>query len=198
MLRVTFVALISATALTGCLHESNPPPPSDVDSAVQRLLNSIDTDGDGIGNGDDPWPFFAGIPIDSDGDGLPNRIDPFPLSVGVPTTPTEPAAPDTDGDGVIDVNDTYAAGEDQRDSDGDGQSDAVDQLFYDINVRSMDSDGDFTPNWLDDHPSSNEFADDDGDGYSNGSDPYRYKNDDVDQDYHFDDFDDNTNDPNDW
>ena len=82
---------------------------------------SLDTDGDGIGNNAD---------ADDDGDGVTDANDAFPLDPNEDT--------DSDGDGVGDNSDLcsntasgasvdqFGCGPTQRDSDNDGYNDAID------------------------------------------------------------------------
>ncbi|MCA9524891.1 MAG: thrombospondin type 3 repeat-containing protein, partial [Myxococcales bacterium] len=83
----------------------------DVQAFVVQIVN-VDTDGDGIDDGDDNCPEAANPDqADLDGDGIGDACD------------------DGDGDGVVDGDDNCAdiANPDQSDVDGDGQGDACDE-----------------------------------------------------------------------
>ena len=100
--------------------------------------DDLDSDGDGISNGDEGYE-------DADGDGIGNYLD-----------------PDSDGDGIGDAT------EGDGDSDGDGTPDFLDEDSDDDGISDEDeagddpnappdTDGDGTPDYLDE--------DSDGDGY---------------------------------
>ena len=100
--------------------------------------DDLDSDGDGISNGDEGYE-------DSDGDGIGNYLDPDSDGDGIGDVIEGDG--DTDGDGIPDFLD--------EDSDGDGLSDAVEA--GDDPSSPPDTDGDGTPDYLDE--------DSDGDGY---------------------------------
>lgn len=107
-----------------------------------------DSDGDGVADSADAFPFDARYHSDADGDGVADEIDAFP------NDPAESA--DTDGDGVgnnadtDDDNDGVPDGQDafpllaseQTDSDGDGVGDNADAFVLDRREwRDLDGDG---------------------------------------------------------
>jgi hypothetical protein len=139
---------------------------------------------------------------DSDGDGIPNFYDAYPYDSGNGYVPSEP---DSDGDGIPDSSDpspwdyyNYSAANgvcwqaDARgDADGDGISNFYDQFPYDYyngNVPVSDMDGDGIPDAEDPAPTDSTnlspvngglwytaaLADADGDGNPNFTDPWPY------------------------
>ena len=135
---------------------------ANIDDALPLDPNeSVDSDGDGIGNnadsdddddgvldGDDAFPLDTGESVDSDGDGIGNNADSDDDDDGVPDV--DDAFPldtsesvDTDGDGVGNNTDT--------DDDGDGISD-VDEIANGTDPTSADSDGDGVSDKLDAYP----------------------------------------------
>lgn len=103
----------------------------------------IDSDGDGI---DDLWdPDNGGslceTPVDTDGDGTPDFRD-----------------IDTDGDGILDIDEKGPNGNNPRDTDGDGtpdfrDTDSDNDGIPDINEgRNSDCDNDGIPDYLDSDP----------------------------------------------
>lgn len=103
--------------------------------------------------------------VDSDGDGVSDEDDPFP------DDPSESA--DTDGDGVGDTSDVFPEDpSEQMDSDGDGVGDNADHFPEDPN-ESVDSDGDGFGDMSDGFPEdANEWQDSDGDGVGDNEDLY--------------------------
>jgi len=95
--------------------------PDSVDAFPLDATESVDTDGDGIGNNAD---------IDDDNDGVADTVDAFPLDA------TESV--DTDGDGIGNNTDT--------DDDNDGMPDAWELLYsldpLDPSDAALDTDGD--------------------------------------------------------
>jgi hypothetical protein len=134
---------------------------------------SLDTDGDGIGNnedtdddgdgvsdGEDAFPLDPEETLDSDGDGVGNNADTDDDNDGVPdgedAFPLDPdESVDTDGDGVGNNADT--------DDDGDGIPDDEDALPLDPD-ESIDTDGDGVGNTID--------TDDDNDGIPDVDDAF--------------------------
>ncbi len=134
---------------------------------------TVDTDGDGIGNNAD---------TDDDGDGVADVDDAFPLEVAV--------SADTDGDGLPDdfnANATQAqrdaflagGGEIDLDDDADGVADALDAFPLEVAV-SVDTDGDGLPDDFDPNATQAQRdaflagggvidLDDDGDGLSDAA-----------------------------
>ena len=127
-----------------------------------RVYNIIqqDTDEDGVGDADDPFPLDATESIDTDNDGVGNNtdtdddgdgvgdtVDPFPLDFA--------ESVDTDGDGIGNNTDT--------DDDGDGVGDTNDAFPLDA-TESVDTDNDGIGN--------NADTDDDGDGIDDSTDDF--------------------------
>ena len=121
--------------------------PDDEDAFPNDPSESVDTDGDGIGNNAD---------TDDDGDGVADANDPFPLDA------TESV--DTDGDGIGNNADT--------DDDGDGVSDA-DEIINGTEPLNSDSDGDGADDGVDAFPlDPTETLDSDGDGVGDNADAF--------------------------
>lgn len=76
------------------------------------------------------------VPLDSDGDGLNNDDE---VTYG-----TDPANPDSDGDGLLDGDEVYLYGTNpaEQDTDSDGLSDAEEINVYGSNPNATDTDGD--------------------------------------------------------
>ena len=129
-------------------------------------LLSSDSDGDGVNDDDDAFPWDPTETTDTDGDGWGDNSDVFP------DDPDEWA--DTDGDGTGDNADTDFDGDgiddDAEDSDGDGVYDDEDAFPDDAN-ETTDTDGDGVGDNADDFPDdANETTDTDGDGIGDNSD----------------------------
>lgn len=106
----------------------------------QSLSTPGDSDGDGTPNTKDAFPFSAGETVDSDGDGIGNNADPDDDNDGTPDTQDKfPLNPnewsDFDGDGIGDNADF--------DDDNDGTPDNTDVFPFDKSEQS-DADGDGT------------------------------------------------------
>lgn len=120
-----------------------------------------DSDGDGIADSADAFPFDARYRSDRDADGTPDELDAFP------DDPAESADTDGDGignnldadddnDGVLDIEDAFPLlASEQRDGDGDGIGDNAD-AFPAERREWRDTDGDGL--------GDNADADRDGDG----------------------------------
>ncbi|NQY49464.1 MAG: collagenase [Colwellia sp.] len=122
----------------------------------------LDSDGDGVIDSLDAFPFDATETKDSDGDGVGDNADVFPFDA------TEWL--DTDGDGIGDNADTTPNGD--VDTDGDGHLDSVD-AFPNDPTEWLDTDGDGHGNNSDAFPNdATEWLDSDGDGYGNNSDAF--------------------------
>lgn len=120
------------------------PPPLDPDS-----------DGDGVRDSEDAFPFDATAQSDRDGDGVPDNRDAFPDDPGEWS--------DIDGDGIGDNTDP--------DRDGDGIPNAQDGLPDDPD-GGVDSDGDGVADPADAFPTDRyETGDLDGDGIGDNADP---------------------------
>lgn len=142
--RMAAVAGYRPTAL------SSPPPapPAPIDP---------DSDGDGVPDSADAFPFDARYRSDRDGDGVADEVDAFP---------DDPAEwLDTDGDGVGNNADP--------DDDGDGVADAQD-AFPLLASEWQDSDGDGVGDNADAFPTDRrEWRDTDADGLGDNADPDR-------------------------
>ncbi|GEM_PF-926864 len=104
----------------------------------QRLAQDVDSDGDGINDGDDNCPAVPNPgQEDGDGDGVGNVCDNCP-------TVSNPGQEDADGDGVGDVCD--------NDNDNDGVPNADDNCPDDANADQADGDGDGVGNVCDNCP----------------------------------------------
>ncbi len=122
----------------------------------------VDSDGDGVIDSQDAFPFDPTETLDSDGDGVGDNADAFPFD----STETK----DTDGDGIGDNADSTPNGE--VDSDGDGYLDDVDAFPNDA-TEWADSDSDSFGDNSDAFPADpTEWADSDSDGYGNNSDAF--------------------------
>lgn len=132
--------------------------PDTVEYLIGTLVNSVDSDGDGIDDlteiGDVKNPF------DTDGDGIIDALDPDSDGDGIPDA-VEGLA-DTDEDGIPNFRDI--------DSDGDGK--------LDLREGTVDDDDDGIANYLDADDSDGPLGDIDQDGVLNfeetlfGSNPY--------------------------
>ncbi|MDC0172196.1 M12 family metallo-peptidase [Gammaproteobacteria bacterium] len=166
----------------------------DEDAFPNDLTESIDTDGDGIGNNSDP---------DDDNDGVPDITDAYPLiglnglidtdSDGIPDNcPSEclllgmVADDDDDDDGVSDENDAFPldAAESidtdsdgignnaDTDDDGDNVADGADTFPLDA-TESQDTDSDGVGDNADAFPNdATETVDSDSDGTGDNSDAF--------------------------
>ena len=98
--------------------------------------NDPDADGDGIPNDRDAFPLDKKESVDTDGDGVGDNKDTDDDNDGVPDTVearrgTDPKRVDTDGDGVGDGQDNcpMTPNADQADGNGDGRGDACSDLI---------------------------------------------------------------------
>ncbi|MFK8030116.1 MAG: PA14 domain-containing protein [Gammaproteobacteria bacterium] len=186
-------ALTLADAVTA--HQTNTVTGSDLDNLVAYLeqigseeaLAFIDSDGDGIGDEDDAFPFDPTETMDSDGDGTGDNADAFPNDpfettdsdndgVGdngdaFPNDPSETA--DTDNDGVGDNADAFPNDPSETvDTDNDGVGDNGDAFPNDPS-ESADSDGDGVGDNADAFPNDpSETTDTDGDGVGDNADVF--------------------------
>ena len=151
-----------------------------LDTDGDGIGNNADTDddGDGVADSSDPNPLVNDtldtdsdgtldiVDTDDDGDGVADSSDAFPLD-STESVDTDGdgignnADSDDDGDGVADTLDPNPLTADTLDTDGDGTLDIVD----------TDDDGDGVPDSSDAFPlDSNESADSDGDGTGDNAD----------------------------
>ena len=94
----------------------------------------VDTDGDGVFDGQDAFPNDPAETADSDGDGVGNNTDAFPNDASETL--------DSDGDGVGDNADVFPnEPTETADSDGDGVGNNADAFPNDAS-ETLDSDGD--------------------------------------------------------
>jgi hypothetical protein len=98
--------------------------------------NDPDADNDGIPNARDAFPLDKKESVDTDGDGIGDNKDTDDDNDGSPDTAearrgTDPKRADTDGDGVIDSQDNcpITPNADQADGNGDGTGDACSDLI---------------------------------------------------------------------
>ncbi|MCG6117273.1 MAG: M12 family metallo-peptidase [Aquimonas sp.] len=121
------------------------------------LARDPDTDGDGVPDSEDAFPFDPRYTRDRDGDGVPDELDAFP------DDPSEWA--DTNGNGIGDNRDP--------DIDGDGVPNASDAFPLDP-TEWADSDGDGVGDNSDAFPlDPTEWRDTDRDGVGDNIDPDR-------------------------
>ncbi|WP_210448057.1 FG-GAP repeat protein, partial [Vibrio crassostreae] len=124
---------------------------------------TLDTDGDGVGDNADAFPSDATETLDTDSDGVGDNADAFP------TDATETL--DTDGDGVGDNADAFPSDATETlDTDGDGVGDNADAFPSDA-TETLDTDGDGVGDNADVFPSdATETLDTDGDGVGDNAD----------------------------
>ena len=108
-----------------------------LDDAIEELVDVfdiLDSDGDGVPDADDVFPYDSNETTDSDGDGVGDNSDAFPED------PSE--THDDDSDGVGNNTDAFPQDETEtHDDDGDGIGNNSDAFPQDAN-ETMDSDGD--------------------------------------------------------
>jgi hypothetical protein len=161
--------LVSETAITGTTNST-----ADLDSAgsINTMLVSAtvnpDSDGDGILNAMDAFPYDRNETIDTDGDGIGDNTDTDDDNNGIldedDNGSSTPTAQDGDGDGINDDSDNcpaiYNPSQTNTDTIADG-GDACDT--DDDNDGAIDSNDLFPLN-------ANEQSDLDGDGEGNNAD----------------------------
>ena len=135
------------------------------DAFPNNASETMDTDGDGIGDNSDAFPDDSSETLDSDGDGVGDNSDAFPDDA------TETL--DSDGDGVGDNSDAFPNNASETmDTDGDGIGDNSD-AFPDDSSETLDSDGDGVGDNSDAFPDdATEIQDSDGDGVGDNSDAF--------------------------
>ena len=156
---------------------------------VAGIVNSSDTDSDGISDAKDAFPNDPSETLDTDGDGTGDNADTDDDNDGIadnkdafPLDNSETA--DVDGDGVGDNSDAFPSDSTETaDTDGDGTGNNADtdddndgiadnkDAFPLDNSETADVDGDGVGDNSDAFPSdSTETADTDGDGTGNNAD----------------------------
>lgn len=171
--------LAAETAITSFTTSTTALTDGTIATQLIPAIASADTDGDGVLNVDDDLPFNKDESIDSDGDGIGDKADPdddndgvLDVDEGIASTPT---VNNTDGDGIKNNVDnckndfnpaqTDTDGDTEGDAcdpdDGDGVDDVIDAFPVDQN-RSVDTDSD----GIDD----SKDTDDDNDGISDVDD----------------------------
>jgi len=157
------------------------------DAFPEDASESVDTDGDGIGDVADPDDDNNGIldedegvvptPIanDADLDGVDDGVDNCPVNFNPAQTDTDgdtegdACDADDDGDGVDDVNDAFPLDIDESvDTDGDGTGDVADIDADNDGVDDVDEEDDMSP--IDGTTSCSVLPDCDGDGVLDGVD----------------------------
>ena len=172
--------LAAETAITGFATSTTALTDGTIVTRLIPAIASADADGDGVLNVDDDLPFNKDESIDSDGDGVGDNADPdddndgiLDVDEGIVSTP---AVNDTDGDGiknnVDNCKNVFNPGQTDKDGDtvgdacdpdddGDGIGDNLDAFPVDPN-RSVDTDSDGIDDATD--------TDDDNDGISDVDD----------------------------
>ncbi|MEL7237570.1 MAG: thrombospondin type 3 repeat-containing protein, partial [Planctomycetota bacterium] len=157
--QTVYVLVEAADAASGSLVEAG------VDDVQIIAPDPLDSDGDGVPDDEDAFPFDPTETTDTDGDGVGDNGDAFP------TDPTETA--DTDGDGVGDNADAFPTDPNETvDTDGDGVGDNGD-AFPNDPTETADTDGDGVGDNADAFPTDpTETVDTDGDGVGDNSDAF--------------------------
>ena len=97
------------------------------DAFPNDSTETTDTDGDGVGDNADAFPNDGSETLDSDGDGVGDNADAFPSDASETL--------DTDGDGVGDNADAFPNdGSETLDNDGDGVGDNADAFPNDLSL----------------------------------------------------------------
>jgi hypothetical protein len=132
-------------------------------------LESKDSDGDGVGDNGDAFPLDPTETKDSDSDGTGDNQDVFPLD------PTE--SKDSDSDGVGDNKDAFPFDPNEsKDTDGDGIGDNQDAFPLDpTKTMDTDTDGDGVADSKDAFPlDPKESKDSDADGVGDNQDAFPF------------------------
>ena len=132
---------------------------------ANNLYNDPDSDGDGVSDSNDAFPYDASETTDTDGDGTGDNSDAFPNDSSETT--------DSDGDGTGDNADAFPNDSTETtDTDGDGTGDNSDAFPNDPN-ETTDTDGDGEGDNSDPDPNDpnvTSATDSDGDGVNDGTD----------------------------
>ena len=124
-------------------------------SSTDIGFKANDSDGDGIFDAQDAFPFDASETLDTDGDGIGNNADTDDDNDGLLDTEE-----DANGNGLVDLGETNPLA---KDTDQDGVNDNLDDFPLNAN-ESVDTDNDGIGN--------NADNDDDGDGVSDSDDAF--------------------------
>ena len=148
---------------------TEPPPVDDIDPIDPPDPRDIDSDGDGVKDAFDAFPFDPNETHDFDQDSIGNNADPDDDNDGVSDTldafPLDPYETlDTDGDTI--------GNEADLDDDGDGVFDEIEALIG-TNPLLFDTDGDFVSDGIDVFPlDPSESMDTDGDSVGDNADAF--------------------------
>ena len=136
-----------------------------VQSSTSATIVDIDSDGDGVLDGNDAFPNDSSEQYDSDSDGVGDNADAFP------NDPTETS--DADDDGVGDNADAFPNDSSETaDSDNDGTGDNADAFPNDA-TEQLDSDNDGVGDNADAFPfDGTEQLDSDNDGVGDNADVF--------------------------
>ena len=132
------------------------------DAFPMNFNETLDSDGDGVGDNADAFPSDSNETLDSDGDGVGDNADAFPNDAN--------ETMDTDGDGIGDNSDPNPTQHSDEDSDGDSIAN-IDDAFPNDATQWLDTDGDgYGDNASGNNPdafvnTSTQWFDTDGDGY---------------------------------
>ncbi|PSV32190.1 hypothetical protein C9J44_18930, partial [Photobacterium sp. GB-27] len=135
------------------------------DAFPKDKSETTDTDGDGVGDNADAFPEDKSETLDTDGDGVGDNADAFPAD--------DSETVDTDGDGVGDNADAFPKDKSETtDTDGDGVGDNAD-AFPEDKSETVDTDGDGVGDNADAFPEDkSETVDSDGDGVGDNADAF--------------------------
>lgn len=138
---------------------------NNVQSSTSATIVDIDSDGDGVLDGNDAFPNDSSEQYDSDSDGVGDNADAFP------NDPTETA--DSDGDGVGDNADAFPNDNTETiDTDSDGVGDNSDAFPNDASEQA-DADNDGVGDNADAFPNdASEQLDSDNDGVGDNADVF--------------------------
>lgn len=135
---VNYFATINSSLRPAVSTELVNPPP----------VSNPDTDGDGVADVTDNFPFLASEQLDTDNDGIGDNADRFPNNSAEQRDSDldgigDNADTDDDNDGTLDVNDALPLdASDNKDSDADGVGDKTDELLANFQeFRDSDKDG---------------------------------------------------------